>query len=147
MWLHKLFDWISRKGPIVILTPFIAAIGNCAENIYFGLLKARYEKKKLLILFPFELPWKFRFSITNSELLNIDSDYRWLSSDNVLVIAGRLALTAIYGPMRVLSRILDNLFGTPLRQIYTAPAIGLTTLWQPREDMDEFSWKIVESYR
>src|SRR5580658_1442854 len=135
MLLHRFFDWVSRRSPIIVLTPFISAIGNCAENIYFGLLKARREGKKLLILFPFELPWKFRFSITNRELLNIDSDYRCLSNYNVVVLIARLALTAVYGPMRILSRFCDMAFGSPFRQIYTAPAIGLTTLWQPREDM------------
>lgn len=148
MILHKIFKRISDKGPVIVLTPFVSAIGNLAENIYFGLLQARREGKKLLILFPYELPWKLKFPIANRELLSVDSEYRWLSNDRWIVIFGRAALTFVYAPVRAFSRwCLDRYFGRPLPQAYTMPAIGLMTLWQPREDIEEFSWDIVRSYR
>ncbi len=45
----------------LILTPTVEAIGNCAEEIYFGLLRARREGRRVIFLFPRDFG-KFHFS-------------------------------------------------------------------------------------
>ena len=75
---------------MLIQTPWVGAIGNCAEEIYYGLLRARRENKKVLFLFPHDLDNILRFSKRgiNRELLNVECDYRFLSQTTVLSWVG-----------------------------------------------------------
>lgn len=128
----------------MILTPWYYTIGNCSETIYFGLLKARRENKKLILLFPFDLPWKFRFPITNKSLLSVESPYRTLSNKHPLIILARLLLALVYGPMMLLNRILLKLRGKGLHDFFVTPHMGLDSLWNP--GTKEFSWQEVDKY-
>jgi putative glycosyltransferase (TIGR04372 family) len=120
-------------------------VGNCAEEIYFGLLKARREGKKLVILFPYELPWRLKFRLTNIELVNVASPYR-CPLPAFLNAAGRLLLTAYFGFMRSISLLRRVLLGRHLSYLYRVPSVGVTTLWQPEDRMPDFSWEIVDHY-
>ena len=46
--INKLFNYINRKSPVLIHTPWVRNIGDCAEEIYYGLLKARRDGKKIV---------------------------------------------------------------------------------------------------
>ena len=54
MILNKIILKYNKVSSILILSPWVGAIGNAAEEIYHGLLKARREKKKILFIFPYE---------------------------------------------------------------------------------------------
>jgi len=77
LYINKIFDYINSKSPVLIFTPWMEFIGNCSEEIYFALIKARREGKKALFLYPDNLiPVKnFKFITSNRELFNIESDY------------------------------------------------------------------------
>jgi len=143
--IYRLCDWIGRLTGTIILTPHPYAVGNCAEDIYFGLLKARREQKKLVILFPYELPWRLKFRLTNIELVNVESEYRF-PLNNSLYIAGRLLITAYFGFFRALSLLIRLLFGRHLNELYRTPAIGNLTLWKPDARITSFSWDFVAKY-
>jgi putative glycosyltransferase (TIGR04372 family) len=145
--LHRLVNWLNDRGPYVFLTPCISVIGNCSEELQFGLLRARREGKRLVVLYPFDLPWKFRFPLTNSEVFRIASPYR-ADVPAPLFFLLRAALTAIYGPMRALSLVAGKLFGPSahLAGWVTHPALGSTTLWKPEEEPAEFRWDVVDRY-
>lgn len=130
----------------VLLSPNVYAVGNCAEEIYFGLLKARREGKKLYILRPYDIPWLLKYRLTNSELFRIESDYCYSSNDNFIGILIRLFLTSIYIPFRLLNVLLRKYFGRCLNESYSFPEIGKRTLWQPKREVKYFSWQIVNSY-
>lgn len=146
--LHRLVNRINARGPYVLLTPCISVIGNCSEEIFFGLLRARREGKKLVILHPFELPWKFRFPLTNREIFDVASAHRAEPPLPLLFLA-RLSLTAVYGSLRALSLILGKLLGPKahLHGRFTHPCLGSTTLWKPEEEPAEFRWEVVGGYR
>ena len=62
MFLNKIFEIFNKYSPILIHTPWVGAIGNMAEEIYMSLLRARRENKKVILLFPYDMFWKFKLS-------------------------------------------------------------------------------------
>ncbi len=145
--LNRVVNWLNARGPFVFLTPCISVIGNCSEEILFGLIRARREGKKLVILYPFDLPWKFRFPLTNRELFDVVSPHR-AEVPALPFFLARTALTAVFGFFRALSLILGKVLGqwAHLPGRFTHPTLGATTLWKPEEEPADFLWKVVESY-
>jgi len=105
----------KKISPVVIQTPAVEAFGNCAEELYWGLLRARRDKKKVLFIFIWDLFGPFVFSKkglgVNRSLKNIESPYRALSEKNVAVIILTGILTLIYCSMRLLGLIVLKLRG------------------------------------
>jgi putative glycosyltransferase (TIGR04372 family) len=148
MIIDSIIDYISNMKccPAVLLSPNVYAVGNCAEEIYFGLLKARREGKKLYILRPYDIPWLLKYQLTNRELFRIESDCCYPSKDNFIEELIRLGLTVAYIPSRVLNLLLKRYSGRCLNDSYSFPEIGRRMLWQPKIKMKNFSWEVVYSY-
>jgi putative glycosyltransferase (TIGR04372 family) len=148
MIIDRAIDYVSnmKNCPVVLLSPHVYAVGNCSEEIYFGLLKARREGKKLYILRPYDIPWLLKYKLTNRELYRIESDYCYPSNDNFFEKLIRLGLTAVYIPFRMLNLLLKRYSGRCLNESYSFPQIGTKTLWQPKRKMKKFSWQVVHSY-
>ncbi|MBK6908545.1 MAG: TIGR04372 family glycosyltransferase [Rhodocyclaceae bacterium] len=144
--LYRFCDWLGEKAGLVILTPHLAAVGNCAEDVYFGLLKARRESKKLFIVWPYELPGRLKFGLTNVEVINVGSEYRAFPHDSIVSIVCRILLTAYFGFFRSISLFRRLLIGTHLNNVYRIPIIGESTLWHPAQ-VPDFSWDIVNRYQ
>lgn len=101
-WIDTIFKHVNRKSPILIHTPWVKNIGNCAEEIYFGLLKAKREGKRIVFLFhQHELFWKFRLAVANRELFRLESDYA-VPNDGVWGLLGGWMLTLVFAAIRVL---------------------------------------------
>lgn len=143
--LYRLCDWLGERTGLIILTPHLGVVGNCAEEVYFGLLKARREGKKLLIVWPYELPGRLKFRLTNEEVVNVGSEYRAYSYDNPITIAARLLLTAYFAFFRSISLLKRVTVGTHLNNVYRIPSIGASTLWQPPH-VGSFSWDVVNNF-
>lgn len=146
--LVDLINRLNARGPFVILTPCISVIGNSSEEMLFGLIRARREQKRLVILYPFELPWKFRFPLTNRELFELSCPYRAEVKWPFFVVL-RFALTMLYGPLRILSILLKKVLGqrAQLDGRFTHPCLGAGTLWKPSEEPAAFDWETVKAYR
>ena len=89
--INKGFGYIRRRFPIIIQTPRSTVFGNCAEEMLYGLLKAKRENKKVLFLYPkFLWPKRLQFlsfnlpTVANQELLHVQSGYS-ISNQNVVV--------------------------------------------------------------
>ncbi|OIO06321.1 MAG: hypothetical protein AUJ52_12485 [Elusimicrobia bacterium CG1_02_63_36] len=134
---------LFRCSPWTLLCPHVYAVGNAAEQIYFGLLKARRDGKKLLLLVPFELPWKLRFRLTNRALFSIESPHRVFGARHPVTLLGRLALTLFYLPLRALNLVVRRVFGGGFDDRWTYPFLGSETLWQPPGTAGSFSWECV----
>jgi len=50
--IYKTIDYIGKVTPVLIHSPRADSLGNCAEDLFFGLLKAKRENKKVLFLYP-----------------------------------------------------------------------------------------------
>lgn len=143
--MRRALDRLGRRASVLFLTPCVSVIGNNSEELFFGLLKARREGRRLVIARPFELPWKFRFPLTNREIFGLASPHI-LDLNPAADFLLRLLLTAIYGPPWIVSKLMGKLTGRPLPGRFTHPDIGVEHLWKP-EDSSRFRWSDVESRR
>lgn len=143
--IYRLCDWIGDLTGTIILTPCTYAVGNCAEQIYYGLIQARKEKKKLVILYPYELPGRLKFGLPNMELVNIESEYR-CSLNVVSHNIARLLVTIYFGFFRAFSFPVRLVTGRHLNEYYRTPMLGALALWKPDPWITNFSWDIVEKY-
>jgi putative glycosyltransferase (TIGR04372 family) len=160
--INKGFGYIRKRSPILIQTPRSTVYGNCAEEILYGLLKAKRENKKVLFLYP-KFPWSKRKqllsfnlpTVANQELLHVQSCYS-ISNQNVLVwlIGWTLGLSftvvlathILWGKVRrklqrVWPKIGGDDFFDPRNRIL---AIGRAALWRP-DGAKEFSWETVKT--
>jgi putative glycosyltransferase (TIGR04372 family) len=132
MIINTFFKHFNKVSPVIVQTPWVGAIGNCAEEIYFGLLRARREKKKVLFLFPIEF-WRFKFSKCglgiNRELLKVESKYRFLRYDNSMSKLLCISLTALYCGFKIIDYLLGKSIGRSLHPDYLTPNIGQMELW------------------
>lgn len=145
--LNRIVNFLNARTRFVFLTPCVSVIGNCSEEIVFGLIRARREGKKLVILYPFDLPWKFRFPVTNREIFDVASPHR-AEVPAPLFLLARGTLTAVFGFFHALSLVLGKVLGkwAHLPGRFTHPTLGSTTLWKPDEEPSEFRWDTVERY-
>lgn len=145
--IFRFFNWIGDITNTIILTPNPYAVGNAAEEIYFGLLKARRLQRRLIFLFPYELPWKLRFRLININLFDIDSKYL-LRLPWIVNRIARLLITIIYGINKITGMMLRRILNSGLfrSDLYNIPLLGVMTLWQPRCRMADFFWGIVDAY-
>lgn len=144
--IYRLCDWLGEATGTIIQIPCTYAVGNAAEQMYFGLVKARRENKKLLIVYPYELPGRrLRFGLPNMELVDIESDYG-LALNPLLHHAVRLLVTAYFAFFRLLSFPVRLVTGKHLNDYYRTPMIGTLDLWKPEPWIANFSWDIVDRY-
>jgi len=144
--LHHLFYWLGKLTGTIILLPHPIAIGNFGEEMYYGLLKARREKKKLVVLFPYELPGLLRLGIPNREMTHLQSEYRAFLPSNPLYPVCCALITLYFGFFRGLHLITNKYWGVQLSEYSRIPMLGQELLWKPRLVMHSFSWDIVRGY-
>ncbi len=144
--LYRLCSWIGKLTGTIILVPHLWCIGDRAEHVYFGLLQARRERKKLFILLPYELPWRLSYHLTNAEVSSVESEYRAFPSSNLPYVVGGVLITICFAFFRTLGFALRRLFGFNLNELYIVPSMGTFTLYQPEDRMPGFSWEVADRY-
>jgi putative glycosyltransferase (TIGR04372 family) len=142
IFLDRLIDRLSAHTRFILMTPCMYAIGNCSEEILFGLRRARHEGKRLIMLWPFSIGGRFRFRVANEEMFNLTSPYRQ-ELPRAFEWTCRLLLTGLYFPMRFLSLTMGKLSGHHLPERFNFPELGREALWMPRGEAI-FKWDAVE---
>jgi putative glycosyltransferase (TIGR04372 family) len=140
---------LRKLLPIIIQTPAVEAFGNCADEIYWGLLRARREKRKVIFVFLRDInSWgPFVFSKRglgiNKTLTNVVSPHRALNEHNLFVIGLTWLLTFSYCICRLVGLIclkLEYKGGRIPKQVWSTrkstvklslkkPGVGLKGLW------------------
>jgi putative glycosyltransferase (TIGR04372 family) len=140
MWLIKIIDYYSEKNnKYIILTPLLYAIGTASEEILYGLLKAKREHKRLIIIRA-RLPEKLcKYDISNPELYNIKSDY--IIDVNHLKILIEYLVTIVFTTTRIISIILMK-FNIYTSHKFNFPTAGHRDLWR-NHTAENFSWDAV----
>ena len=134
-----------KSHPFYYLSPNTYAVGNCAEEIYCGLIKARVTGKKLIILYMFDLPFIFKYKLTNRSLFSIESNYIY-NPNKYLLFLIRLILTGIYIPLRTVALVMRNFFDVRLDEAYSYPCIGRNELFVNNLVDSHFSFENVMQY-
>lgn len=154
-YINRAFDIFNKNSEVQITTPNYRSFGNGSEEIFYSLLKAQKENKKVLFLYPKLGFGKYALTVTNKERFLLQSEFilsnetffghigGWLLSAYVLLLWGLDGLRQ----SRIL-RYLLSLFFNKLKSLendhrYIVPMIGTSTLWKPME-VTNFSWEEVE---
>jgi len=135
MEISDLKTLVFSKIPI-IQAPTTETYGNCAEEIYFGLLRARGEGRKTIFLFPKDVGSLFMFSKrgtgVNTALADVCSSHRVLNNRNPVVLLLAWCLT-IKGCLTLLLNIVLIKSGIGrIRRDSLQPTIGRRRLWNRR---------------
>jgi len=148
MLINNLFSRINSlpSHPYYYLSPNSYAVGNCAEEIYLGLIKAKSQDKKLVILYMFDLPYIFQYRLTNKSLFSIESDYIYRPNKYLFLII-RFLLTILYIPLRSSALILRIFFNISLDESYSYPCIGRDELFFPKQVKKNLDIKSLAKYK
>ena len=131
--IGKVFQSLLGWIPFLIHTPRAGSFGNCAEEIFFGLLRAKREKKTILLFYPHNL-FSRKF-VANKKVFHIDSPYS-IQNRVVCYIAGWMLTGLIIFRWALLAV-------TRLRRQRRNLTIGRSDLWKPK-NVDLFSWEAIE---
>ncbi len=140
---HKINS--SKRHPYFYLSPHVYGFGNCAEQIYLGLIRAKHEKKKLVILYPFDIPFIFKYKLTNRALFNLKSDLI-VDQGKYVTILSRSLMTFIYMPLRVVGLLLRKFSRFNLYDTYHFPSIGIKDICVTGDSINKFSIESVQEY-
>jgi putative glycosyltransferase (TIGR04372 family) len=152
--VNWVFDRINEISPVIIQTPQPRSFGNGAEEMFYGLIRARREKKKVVFLYPRPRLLGRGFSIANKELYGLQSEY-FHSNQGLVGLIGGYFLSAYLLFLYLLyfvrhSRRIRRILQVALPSIpieatpdsgYLAPELGKRSLWKP-VGRDSFSWKV-----
>ena len=140
---HKINS--SKSHPYLYLSPHVYSFGNCADYIYKGLIRAKHAKKKLVILYPFDIPFIFKYKLTNRALFNIKSDLIF-DQGKYVTLFSRTLMTIVYMPLRVLGLLLRKFFRFNLPDSYHFPNIGTRYIFVPEKSINKFSLGLVREH-
>ncbi len=146
--VNNFFSYVNKKSPIIFQSPARNSFGNGSEEIFFGLLKAQKENKRILFLYPRIKIFGRGFSIANRQLFHLKSDYL-VSNDSLVSIIGGYLLSIyiltlwIINWFRHLKIFRLNKSKNKLANYgYLVSQIGKQDLWKPYE-AKSFSWNFV----
>lgn len=155
--INRACDWLGRRRSVVLVSPYARNIGNCAEELYYGLLLARSLDQPAVFLAGVPLFWKLRLELANRELFEVASPYRrcWPQGWTRLAEAALTLLFVLlrnyhlrgqrwWHALRGVCGFSDNGF-VPIIG-YVTPTIGRVRLWQP-DGVRSFSWDGVAACR
>lgn len=151
------FDLLNKKSRILFHTPPHRSFGNCAEEMFFGLLQAKRENKKILFMYPRLRLFGLKFRLANEELFHLESNHAisninlssllagWLVSLYLfsLHLLGQLRGSKQFRSILMTIRPKSTHVTSMVDHSYGRAKIGQATLWKP-SGTTVFSWKNVE---
>jgi putative glycosyltransferase (TIGR04372 family) len=148
MIINIVFNKLNKIGfnNLIFLTPHLYSWGDYAEELMYGLMKARLSNKKIFLLSPYNSKFLFGKKIANEELLQLESKY--IHEQNLMVChVMKLLVTIMLLPSRSFDRIL-NIFGKSLHEDKVISRVGINDLWCSEHEMKSgFSWEVVDKYQ
>ena len=136
-----------NRLPFFVQTPWVGAVGNMSEEMYYALLRARRENRKVLFLFPYDLFKPFVFSKfglgINSELKKIESVYRFGKYNNPFIIFLNIILTLACSILILIDVTIGKFVNFP--RWFRVPQIGKELLWR-RNKKEKYSYERVRKW-
>jgi putative glycosyltransferase (TIGR04372 family) len=147
MFVDNLFSKInvSKSHRYLYLSPHVYAVGNCSFEILCGIIAAKSRGKKLVILYPYNIPFIFHWNLTNKELYLLESKYIAKQSKYIRPII-RLLVTIVYIPIRVYGLIVRNYFGKRIDESISIPRIGELEIFAPVHGEEKYDYSLMERY-
>lgn len=139
---HRFLAWVGRLTNTIILCPHPVSIGNASEDYYFGLLKARREGKKLVVLFPYPLPGRLKQPTFDPAILLLGSDLLAMKHRSPISSVLSAVLTLYFLVVIVSIIILNKFFQFWPSGYYFRPLAGQDLLWRPDPSVIKFDWDL-----
>lgn len=142
---HRFLAWLGKRTNTIILSPNPVSIGNASEDYLFGLIKARLEGRKLVILFPYSLPWPFRQPTFDPAIFYLESDLLALKFRSPLSCLLSFLFSVYFLLVVVFQHCLVKIFGIETNGYYFRPLAGQDLLWRPSEEQVVFDWELLHA--
>jgi putative glycosyltransferase (TIGR04372 family) len=139
---HRFLAWVGRLTGAIILLPHPVTVGNASEDYYFGLLAARKQGKKLVVLFPFPMPGRFKIRMFEPAILHLHSDLLMMSYRGAASSLLSAVFTLYFIALRIVAIFLHKYFGTILTGYYWRPLVGQDIIWRPNASVIKFDWDL-----
>ena len=144
---HRFLAWIGRLTNTVILSPHPVSIGNASEDYYFGLLKARREGKKLVVLFPYPLPGRLRKPTFDPAILFLESDLLVMKHRSPVSALLSAVFTLYFLVVIVSIKLSLKFLKFEPSGYYFRPLAGQDTLWRPNSAVIKFDWDLARDQK
>tara|TARA_B100000427_G_C15493466_1_gene588719 strand:- start:36 stop:1409 length:1374 start_codon:yes stop_codon:yes gene_type:complete len=154
--INSFFSKENRKNRILIQTPNRSSFGNCAEEMYFGLLKAKINNKRALFLYPRMKIFSLQLSVANRELYHLCSPYianvpfsHWLGGQIISLYTIILWIFDWFRRIKIIRKV-GRFFNSDMTEKaqknfgYVVPTIGRVDIWKQYGE-NSFSWKAVDN--
>jgi hypothetical protein len=142
---HRFLAWVGRLTNTIILLPHPVTVGNASEDYYFGLLAARKQGKKLVVLFPFQMPGRFRIRMFDPAILHLESDLLVMKYRGAMSSFLSGIFTLYFIAVRVLAIFLHKYFRIESTGYYWRPLVGQDILWRPNAGLTKFDWDLTRA--
>ena len=139
---HRFLAWVGRLTNTIILCHHPVSIGNASEDYYFGLLKARREGKKLVVLFPYPLPGRLKQPTFDPAILLLKSNLLAMKHRSPISSALSAMFTLYFLVVIVSIIILNKFFKFWPSGYYFRPLAGQDLLWRPNPSVIKFDWNL-----
>lgn len=140
---HWFLAWVGRATNTIILLPHPVSIGNASEDYYFGLLKARREGKKLVILFPFQMPERLIYQpFLDPAILSLETDLLAMKFKGPISSMLGGIFTLYWIVVRRWASFLYRFFKIKMSGYYWRPLAGQDVLWRPSASQTRFDWDL-----
>ena len=139
---HRFLAWVGRLTGTIILLPHPVTVGNASEDYYFGLLAAREQGKKLVVLFPFPMPGRFKIRMFEPAILHLHSDLLMMSYRGAASSFLSAIFTLYFIALRVVAIFLHKYFDVILTGYYWRPLAGQDIIWRPNASVIKFDWDL-----
>ena len=144
---HKFLAWVGRLTGTIILCPHPVSVGNASEDYYFGLLKARREGKRLVVLFPYPLPGRLRQPTFDPAILLLESGLLAMKHRSPISSALSAMFTLYFLVVIVSIIILNKFFQFWPSGYYFRPLAGQDLLWRPNPSVIKFDWNLARDQK
>jgi len=147
MFIDLLFSRINKlkNHNYLYLTPNVYTVGNCSAEILFGIIKAKSKGKLLFIIYPFDIPFIFKWRLTNNELFLLESKYIAQQSMCTRLMV-RLLATIVYIPIRIYGLTIRDCFGKKIDESISIPRIGENEIFSPIFEEKNYDYFHMKQY-
>lgn len=122
--------------------PHPTAIGNASEDYFFGLLYAKKNKRKLVVIVPHKILAVTGLKMFNYSIYHYSTNLVHLKYESKGAKLLSLLVSIYFFILRITSKLLYKALRIKLNDVYFHPSLGQDIIWQPRHAR-YFDWAYV----
>ena len=151
--IDRAVHFFNEKSKVMLVAHWTDHYGHCAEDLHFGLMRAKREGKKVFFILAWPQMLWGRSNKTNRELCDVRSPYRFLGHHHPLSLCLGFIVAVTYGLLlagyllwrKILRGVGLAWPGLNIPPFYPwcySPTFGRSNIYKPR-GRDKFIWDAV----